>query len=154
MLEITENPKIQSDFEYEQKQVASKPGQISEYRDSSEEWRELVQVVETTEVYVREQGLSRDCHKELEKLPGLEVETEKAINVKEQLIEFVQKESLKAEPEERLLGSGEVIESLWLSGNSRGFSISSTVISSCINKFRIFYNFMNNRRQIWYRQSH
>ncbi len=113
MLEITENPKIQSDLEYDQKQVASKLGQISEYRDSLEEWRELVQVVETTEVYVREQGLSRDCHKGLEKLPGLEVETEKAINVKEQLIEFVQKESLKAEPEERLLGSSEVIESLF-----------------------------------------
>lgn len=113
MLTIAENPELQSDLKYDPKQVDSKLGHISKYRDPLKEWQEIVRVVETTEKYVREQGISRDCQNGLEKLPGLEVHSEKALNVKKQLIEFVQSESLKAKPDERLLGSSEVIESVF-----------------------------------------
>ncbi len=113
MLTIAENPALQSDLKYDPKQVALKLGRISEYREPLKVWQELVRVVETTEAYVRKQGISLDCHKELEELPGLEVHSEKALNVKKQLIDFVQNESLKAKPDERLLGSSEVIESVF-----------------------------------------
>ena len=70
MLTIVENPKLQSDLKYDPEQVALKLGRISEYREPLKEWEELARVVETTEAYVREQGISLDCHKELEELPG------------------------------------------------------------------------------------
>jgi hypothetical protein len=62
---------------------------------------------------VRTQGLYRGGHRALEQMLGPLVCTERGRQVGQQLLAFVQAESLKAAPQERLLGSSEVIESVF-----------------------------------------
>ena len=93
--------------------LEEKPGQITEYREELNEWGEVIQVAVTAERFVREQGVSRDCHKELLNQPNMDVTTEKALDIKNELAKFVEKESLKANDDERLLGSSEIIESVF-----------------------------------------
>ena len=67
-----------------------------------------------TETYVRTQGLFPQCDQELR--PKLRLSphpTERTIRIRWALIEHVLDASLKAQPGERLLGSSEVLESVF-----------------------------------------
>ncbi|KAF5416244.1 MAG: hypothetical protein C5S48_03495 [Candidatus Methanogaster sp.] len=77
------------------------------------EWGELLDIVTTTENFVRTQGLCTDSYPELENLLSDQAHTEQTIKVREELLNFVREESSKAKPGERLLGSSEVIESVF-----------------------------------------
>ena len=59
------------------------------------------------------QGLCADSYLELEDLISDKAHTEQTIKVREELLNFVREESSKAKPGERLLGSSEVIESVF-----------------------------------------
>jgi hypothetical protein len=72
-----------------------------------------MELVTTTEKFVREKGLSRGSPEWLEKELQGEVVTETTARVKEELVRFVKEESEKAKEGERLLGSSEVIESVF-----------------------------------------
>jgi len=61
---------------------------------------------------VRKQGLYHDSYHELRELLTF-ARTERTKKVRAQLLAFVAAESLKAKPNERLLGSSEVIESVF-----------------------------------------
>jgi hypothetical protein len=93
--------------------VQAKLGWVSEFRQALGEWDALLQVITTTESFVRQQGLYRGAHTELQaRLQGL-AHTERAKQVCTELVTFVAAEEAKAQPDERLLGSSEVIESVF-----------------------------------------
>jgi hypothetical protein len=105
-----ERPLPESPFDPEQLQ--EKLGWIMRFREPLQEWSVLLQIVTTSESFVRHhgvyRGVERDLHKEL---PELEIETERTRRVRQQLLAFVAAEERKVAPDERLLGSSEVIES-------------------------------------------
>jgi hypothetical protein len=94
-------------------QVKEKFGWLSRFRPQLEEWAELFQIIETTESFVRKKGLYRGSCDDLETQPELQVHTERAKRVRQELLAFVAQEEAKAKPGERLLGSSEVIESIF-----------------------------------------
>ena len=75
--------------------------------------RKLPNLTVQVEKFVREKGLYRGSHEWLEKELPVEVATETTARVKEELVRFVKEESEKAKEGERLLGSSEVIESVF-----------------------------------------
>lgn len=99
--------------EFDQKQVEEKFGWVTGFREDIKEWGELLDIVTTTENFVRMQGLCADSYLELEELLSDQAHTEQTIKVREELLDFVREESSKAKPDERLLGSSEVIESVF-----------------------------------------
>jgi hypothetical protein len=102
-----------ADTTFDKVQVDEKLGWVTEFRVPLDQWQELLRVVTTVECFVREQGISNESHIELEKLDGLEVHTKRTKRVRDTLLGFVKEQSLKAKPNERLIGSSEVIESVF-----------------------------------------
>jgi len=98
---------------FDKKQVNEKLGWVTEFRVPLEQWQELLQVVTSVECFVREQGIFMESHVELEKLEGLEAHAERTKRVRDELLAFVEEQSLQAKPNERLVGSSEVIESVF-----------------------------------------
>ncbi len=88
-------------------------GWIRRFREELQGWSELLQVVEAAESFVRHQGLYRGCQGELKKRLKSLMCTMRTRKVGRQLLAFVAAEALKATPKERLLGSSEVIESVF-----------------------------------------
>jgi hypothetical protein len=88
-------------------------GWIRDFRGPLQGWGELLQVVEVVEQFVRTQGLYRGCHQALEQRLAPLAPTERGRQVSQQLLAFVRAESAKAASQERLLGSSEVIESVF-----------------------------------------
>ena len=94
--------------------IEEKMDWIVQFREDLAEWKEILDLVEKTETYVRTKGLFQGCDRELRCLLRLPPKaTERTIRIRWSLIEYVLDESLKAKPGERLLGSSEVIESVF-----------------------------------------
>lgn len=92
--------------------VQEKLGWVMDFRTPLAEWGELFELMTVTENFVRHQGLSVTAPVELEKqLPSLG-RTERTRRVRGELITFVTEQAVQARPNERLLGSSEVIESV------------------------------------------
>jgi hypothetical protein len=98
---------------FDNDQIGEKLGWISAFREMLEELEDVLQIVETTESFVRKNGLYNGCHIELKDSMVFMVNTDRTKKVQELLLAFVEEESSKAKPEERLLGSSEVIESVF-----------------------------------------
>jgi hypothetical protein len=98
---------------FESKKVREKFSWINELSPKIEEWKNLIRVTKFVEVYVAENGLNLSICEELEKrLNEFDLGT-RGIEFKELAIEIVKKEAVKAKEGERLLGSSEIIESLF-----------------------------------------
>ncbi len=97
---------------FEAVQVEEKLGWITRFRQPLEEWETLLQVVVTTESYIRQRGLYQNIHLELEQHLQPLARTEQARRIRSELVTFVAQEAAKARPDERLLGSSEIIESV------------------------------------------
>jgi len=93
--------------------LAEHYGWIRDFRDALQSWGELLHIVEAVERFVRTQGLYRGCHRALEQALVPLAHTARGRQIGQQLLAFVQAESAKAAPQERLLGSSEVIESVF-----------------------------------------
>lgn len=98
---------------FDKEQVDEKLGWVTEFRVPLEQWEELLQVITTVECFVREQGIFIESHVQLQKLDGLEAHAKRTKRVRDELLAFVEKQSLQAKPNERLVGSSEVIESVF-----------------------------------------
>jgi hypothetical protein len=94
-------------------QLTAAYGWLQDFRDALQAWDELLQIVETTEQWVRSQGLVRGCARALTPQVSALVRTARGQRVAQRLLTFVERESTKAAPHERLLGSSEVIESVF-----------------------------------------
>jgi hypothetical protein len=113
ILAFLDEQQTEASNKFDHDQLFGKLGWIMTFREELKEWEELLQIISTTESFVRKNGLYSDCHLELKDLMALMANTERNKIVREQLLTFVLEESLKAKPDERLLGSSEVIESVF-----------------------------------------
>lgn len=113
MLTFFDEQQTNASSEFDLEQLEKKLGWITRFREQLEGWRELIQVITTTESFVRKQGLYRDSSLELGELLTILPHRERTKKARVQLLAFVAEESLKAKPNERLLGSSEVIESVF-----------------------------------------
>jgi hypothetical protein len=87
---------------------------IKQFRRDIAEWQVILHLVSKTEDFVRTRGLFRGCDTPLRSLLRLEPgATARTAQIRWQLIEYVLDESLKARPAERLIGSSEVLESVF-----------------------------------------
>lgn len=93
--------------------LAEHYGWIMDFREPLRGWGELRQIVGAVEQWVRTQGLYHGCSQALEPRLAPLIHTERGRQVGQQLLAFVRAESFKAAPQERLLGSSEVIESVF-----------------------------------------
>jgi hypothetical protein len=95
----------------ENARIMEKLGWVLEYRHSLVEWGEIMQVIGITESHVRQRGYFLGSHQQLKQsLPQTSIPS--ALRMSQQLLAFVLEQELKAQTEERLLGSSEVIESV------------------------------------------
>ncbi len=93
--------------------VQAKLGWIEDFRQPLAEWGELLKVIGVSESWVRHRGLYRGVHRDLKKRLTPVARTPRAKRVSAHLVAFVAEESLKAYPGERLMGSSEVLESIF-----------------------------------------
>ena len=91
--------------------VQEKLGWLRGYCPQIRRWREMLDVIETTEHYVRHQGIHRKAADELAALLPKPI-SEAACSLRQELLAFVQEEAQQARKGERLLGSSEVLESI------------------------------------------
>jgi hypothetical protein len=92
--------------------LKAKLGWLRPFRDHLKEWEDLLEVAITTECFVRKHGLWQGCEVALSTHLEQCAASPKADRLREQLLAFVKDESSKAKPEEHLLGSSEIIESV------------------------------------------
>lgn len=112
LLTFLEQPPTAADGLFDPLQVEVKFGWLRQFREPLAAWQELLQLISTTESFVRHEGLYPDAQLKLhEQLQPL-VHSERAQHVQAELLAFVSAEQAKAKPHERLLGSSEVIESV------------------------------------------
>ena len=110
---VDKNPSERGD-QFDPTQVKKKLGWVSSFRAELAEWGQLLSDMIITESFVRKEGLCHGtCQNLREQLPTLVIETERTKKVRQQLLDFVAAEEAKAKPNERLLGSSEVLESVF-----------------------------------------
>jgi len=101
-----------TDHRESHQKLGAKLGWLRQFRDHLKEWEALLDVAITTECFVREHGLWEGAEVVLSKRLEHCIASPKVLQLREQLLAFVKNESLKARPEEHLLGSSEIIESV------------------------------------------
>jgi hypothetical protein len=97
---------------FDNDQIGEKLGWITAFCEMLTELDDVLQIVETTESFVRKNGLYNGCHIELKDTMVLMANTDRAKKVKGLLLAFVEEESSKAKPDERLLGSSEELNKI------------------------------------------
>ena len=93
--------------------LTEKLGWLANFRNDLQYWKELINIVAEAESFIKFQGFYRDCHIDLMQLPTFKAKSHRAIRIKKELLDFVESESKKAEKDARLLGSSEIIESVF-----------------------------------------
>jgi hypothetical protein len=92
-------------------QVEAKLGWLRKFAPQLRRWGEMLTLVETTEQYVRHQGIHSQASVELtEVLP--KPTSRRAQQLRKQLLQFVAEEAQQTRERERLLGTSEVLESI------------------------------------------
>lgn len=102
-----------SDKEDEWSQIMKKVGWVQDFSGHLKEWGDLLKIVEITAHFVRTEGLYRGAYRELVKRLSGTGSTRRTKKVRSILLSFVAEESFKARPDERLVGSSEVLESVF-----------------------------------------
>ena len=113
LLNFMESQNEERRKQYDPEILQLKLGWITRFRKPLEEWRELLEIIIITETFVRYQGLYLGASHDLKKIFTSPANTNRTKQVQKELICFVAQESFKAKPNERLLGSSEVIESVF-----------------------------------------
>jgi len=114
MLRFLDQAPAQRAGQFDPAQVEAKLGWLTDFRPKLAEWHQLLADLTTIESFVRKEGLySGTSHDLNQHLPSLQVETERTRKARQQLLDFVTTQAAKAQANERLLGSSEVIESVF-----------------------------------------
>jgi hypothetical protein len=111
-LAVLDRLEKRADHRDSHEKLEAKLGWLKQFRDHLTEWEALLDVAITTECFVRKHGLWRGAEAELSRRLDHCIASPKVLQLRDQLLAFVRNESLKAEPEEHLLGSSEIIESV------------------------------------------
>ena len=113
MLTFLDAPQAAREPTFDRELVQEKLGWVTGFRSQLAEWGELFEIIAATESFVRHHGLYREAHLELEKhLLPLPAQTQRTQRVRRELVAFVAEQAAQVHPDERLLGSSEVIESV------------------------------------------
>ena len=113
MLTFLDAPQAAREPTFDRELVQEKLGWVTGFRAQLAEWGALFAIIAAAESFVRHHGLYREVHLELEQhLLPLPAQTERTQRVRRELVAFVVEQEAKAHPDERLLGSSEVIESV------------------------------------------
>ncbi|MDY6894327.1 MAG: hypothetical protein SVO01_02750 [Thermotogota bacterium] len=101
---------------FDEEKLDEKLGWLDDFRNDIAYWYELVQLTKTVENFVKFNGIYENAHRDLiEIISDCDMDdyfrTEKMRQIQNELIGFVEVEAEKALPDERLLGSSEIIES-------------------------------------------
>ena len=104
------------DFSEAEKDKLSRLEWLHDYRDDIDKWSELLQVTHIAEHSVRKEGITNQSYQALLKsyqtaLP--EITHESSVKLKDTILEFVKNQGKSCKQGERLLGSSEVIESVF-----------------------------------------
>jgi len=100
----------------QQEKIKEKLGQVVEYKEEIEQWKEMLQITGIIEKYMRTQGLKRNSHIELKSQLDKEfpvIKNQESREMMEKLLSFVEKEQCQCKPGERFPASSEVIESVF-----------------------------------------
>jgi len=112
-LKFIENERANPSGKFDLEKIESTLGWVVDYKGFINELAQLLELVGKVESKVRREGLSRELYINLEKeLKGIE-SSDRNERLKLALLEFVYNECQKVKPGERLLGSSEIIESLF-----------------------------------------
>jgi len=89
-----------------------------EFKQDIQYWNTLLDIATVTEKFIRKKGIHNNGDLALEKRLNEKSDLQhlthqSAQQFKQEVIQFVKDESQKAKPEERLLGSSEIIESIF-----------------------------------------
>jgi hypothetical protein len=110
-LRLLDRPKAMRKAGLKPRQVEEKLGWLRTIVPQVRRWGEMLSLMETTEHYVRHEGIHRRAAEELAAaLP--KPTTPAAQRLRKQLLEFVAAQGRQAREGERLLGSSEVLESI------------------------------------------
>jgi hypothetical protein len=112
LLTFLDQPQAGARSPFDLAQVQTKLGWVTRFRQPLNEWADLLQVITTTESFVRQQGLYHGSHCALKEQLQPLAQTERAQIVREELLAFVAEQEAQAHPRERLVGSSEVVESV------------------------------------------
>ena len=104
--------------EYNNKDIKRKMSWVMDFGDDIQYWNTLLDMATITENVIRKKRISDDTGLKLEKnlndnLPAQKLTNSLAQQFKNDIIEFANAESKKAKPGEHLLGSSEIIESVF-----------------------------------------
>jgi hypothetical protein len=113
MLFALDDPGRLPDDKVDREVLQEKLGWVRDFRRQLQEWRELMQVIEIVEHVVRTRGLYRGVHRAVKDLLTPVACLPRVKRVSTELVAFLAEESLQAKPHERLVGSSEVIESVF-----------------------------------------
>jgi hypothetical protein len=114
--------------------IIEKLGWLHTYREPLQQWTQAMQVIETVETTVRQEGYHATSEAELrERLPPAE-KGSLATRLRDALLEFVSQQATLATNTERLPGSSEVLESIigkykTLQGEHGQFGVTSMVLA-------------------------
>jgi len=103
---------------YDADKVKEKIGWVIDYKTDIEHWNMLLEIATITEQFVRRRGLCDGAELALsiqlnEQLDLCDVTNEPVHKLKQEVLNFVREESAKAKSGECLLGSSEIIESVF-----------------------------------------
>lgn len=110
-LTLLARPDVLAELGLDATAVEEKLGWLRQFAEPLRSWREMLAVIETTEHYVRHQGIHRDMVDELAALLAVP-NSERARKIREKLLAFLRDQARQTAPGERLLGSSEVLESV------------------------------------------
>jgi hypothetical protein len=113
LLAFIDQQKNAAHQEFDPLQLEEKLGWMVQFHAPLQEWKELLELVTLAERWVKKQGLYPGLPEDLKELLSAIAHSERAKRVQTQLLVFVAEQSSKAKPGERLLGSSEVIESVF-----------------------------------------
>lgn len=104
--------KEQKKDEFEKCEIYVKFGWVCEFRKNLDEWKSLIEIVQTANEFINFMGLFKGVDKylqaELYEMP----ETKKLSHIADELVDFVTEQQKKIGEDDTLLGSSEVIESV------------------------------------------
>ena len=110
-LALLDRPEVFEKVELDVAVVEEKLGWLRAFAPQVRGWREVLDVMEATEHYVRHQGIHREAAEALATILP-QPASQAARILRQQLIEFVREAAQQAGEGERLLGSSEVLESI------------------------------------------
>lgn len=123
-------------LEIDHEELENKFEDLKEYETKIDEWDELYEITKKTESLVRNDGIYKGCSLKLKTELKNHVKTENGQRIASELIKFVEQESLKAKSNEKLLGSSEIIESVFgklkrIEGDQEKSGFTGNVLSVC-----------------------